>query len=65
MASVQQKEYRMTAVEIAVKALIELSNDKSADASVRCSAASNLLARNIDGELVFAGYDESGQKVAA
>jgi hypothetical protein len=58
------KEDRMTAVEVAVKALIELSHDTNADASVRCAAASNLLARNIDGELVFVGYDEQGQKVA-
>lgn len=55
----------MTAVEVAVKTLIDLCHDKNADEGVRCHAAQTLLARQIEGDLVFAAYDDQGQKVAA
>lgn len=55
----------MTAVEIAVKALVDLSQNMDADPSVRCSAAQALLVRDFEGVLAFAGYDEQGQKVTA
>lgn len=51
----------MTAVEVAVKALIDLTNDKDAPASVRCEAAATLLVRDYEGGLIFASYDEQGQ----
>ena len=55
----------MTAVEIAVKALIDITQEKEADASVRCSAAQALVSRDFEGAFAFADYDESGQKVTA
>lgn len=61
----QTKEHDMTAVEVAVKALIDITHDENADASVRCSAAQALLARSIEGDLVFAAYDDEGKGVAA
>lgn len=54
----------MTAVEIAVKALVGIINEKEADASVRCSAAQALLVRDFEGVLAFAGYDETGKATA-
>ena len=53
----------MTAVEIAVKALIDLAASNEVDPEVRCNAANALLAMRMDGDLVFAGYDKSGHMI--
>lgn len=62
---VQPKEHRMNAVEIAVKALIDITQEDDAPASVRCDAAQALVTRDFEGVFAFADYNEQGQKATA